>query len=77
MVHAVELIQIATTASEIINDAGNANPDTNFRFDASLGGVGGYIFNLKTTGLSTGTYRLGFTVDADPTIHTVQFSVRQ
>ncbi len=77
LVHAVSLIQIATSASETINDAGNSNPDANFRFDPSLGSGGGYIFNLKTTGLPTGTYSLGFTVDADPSVHTVQFAVRQ
>jgi hypothetical protein len=74
VVHAVSLVQIATTAGEAINDAGSSNPDANFRFDASLGG---YIFNLKTTGLPTGTYRLSFTVDADPGPHAVQFAVRQ
>lgn len=77
VVHAASLTQIATSASETIDDAGNANPDVNFRFDPSLGAGGGYIFNLKTTGLPTGTYRLGFTVDADPGIHAVQFAVRQ
>ena len=76
VVHAVSLIQITTSASETINDAGNSNPDANFRFDSSLAG-GGYIFNLKTTGLTTGTYRLGFTTDGDPGIHYVQFAVRQ
>ena len=76
VVHAVSLVQIATSASETVNDSGNSNPDANFRFDASLGG-GGYIFNLKTTGLPTGTYKLGFTVDSDPGVHSVQFAVRQ
>jgi hypothetical protein len=74
VVHAVSLIQIATSASETVNDAGSSNPNANFRFDSSLGG---YIFNLKTTGLSTGTYRLGFKVDGDAGIHMVQFAVRQ
>lgn len=74
LVQAVSLIQIATTAAETINDAGNSNPDANFRFNSS---IGGYIFNLKTTGLHTGTYRLGFTVGADRATHTVQFSVGQ
>ena len=77
VVHAASLVQIATSASEVINDAGNANPDVNFRFDSSLGTGGGYIFNLKTTGLSTGTYKLGFIVGADPSIYWVQFAVRQ
>lgn len=77
VVHAMSLVQITTTASETINDAGTSNPDANFRFDASLGSNGGYIFNLKTTGLSTGTYSLGFTVNSDPNVYTVQFAVRQ
>jgi hypothetical protein len=77
VVHAVSLTQIATSASESVNDAGSSNPDANFRFDSSLGAGGGYIFNLKTTGLATGTYRLGFAVDAAPGIYFVQFAVRQ
>jgi YVTN family beta-propeller protein len=77
IVHAVSLVQISTTASDTINDAGSSNPDVNFRFDSSLSVGGGYIFNLKTTGLPTGTYRLGFTVDSDLAIRTVQFAVRQ
>jgi hypothetical protein len=35
-----------------------------------------YIFNLKTTGLSTGTYALTFMATGDPIPHTVQFQVR-
>jgi hypothetical protein len=54
-----------------VEDAGNANPDDNFRFDA-----GAYIFNLKTTGYPSGTYLLGFVVAGDPTQHTVQFSIK-
>jgi hypothetical protein len=52
-------------------DAGNANPDNNFRFDSSLESLGGYIFNLKTSGLASGTYGFTFTVTGDPTTHTV------
>ena len=33
-----------------------------FRFDSSLGSTGGDIFNLKTTGLVTGTYTLTISV---------------
>ena len=67
VVHAVALVKVSGTASDqILNDAGNANPDFDFRYDTSLAG---YIFNLKTTGLTTGTYNLIFTVNAlgDPT----------
>ncbi len=63
-----------TTFGDVI--AGNANPDNNFRFDSSLGGTGGYIYNLKTTGLTTGVYNLYFTAGDDPVLHTVQFQVK-
>ena len=56
--------------------AGNANPDSNFRFYPALGGTGGYIFNLKTTGLATGSYKLFFTLTGDPTVHDLPFVVR-
>ena len=51
--------------------AGSANADNNFRFDN-----GSYILNLKTTGLSTGTYKLYFTAGDDPVTHSVQFQVK-
>jgi hypothetical protein len=77
IVHAVSLIRVSTNASETINDAGNSNGDDNFRYEPTLGSGGGYIFNLKTTGLRTGSYLLGFTAGNDPAVHTVQFQVRQ
>jgi MBG domain (YGX type)/Bacterial Ig-like domain (group 3)/Galactose oxidase, central domain len=49
-----------------VEDAGNANPDNNFRYDSTLGPSGGYIFNLSTRGLNTGTYRLTFTAGTAP-----------
>ncbi len=62
VVHATRLVKTtATTTDLMIDDAGNANPDSDFRFDPTLGTSGGYIFNLKTTGLTTGTYNLYFT----------------
>jgi len=54
---------------------GNANPDNNFRFDATLGPAGGYIFNLSTGGLASGTYSLQFTAGSDPVTHSVNFGV--
>jgi len=54
---------------------GNANPDNNFRFDATLGLTGGYIFNLSTGGLASGTYSLQFTAGSDPVRHSVNFGV--
>jgi hypothetical protein len=76
VVHAVRVNLTSTNAPGALEDAGNANPDFDFRYDASLGGTGGYIYNLKTTGLGTGTYAVTFSVAGDPTTHTVQFQVR-
>jgi len=70
-VRATYVVRVTTNTPAPLEDAGNANPDDNFRFDA-----GSYIFNLKTTGYATGTYLLGFTVAGDPTTHTVQFSIK-
>ena len=76
VVTAVSLVQVSTSTTDTIEDAGNSNPDNNFRFDPTLGVAGGYVFNLKTTGLGTGTYNLGFTACSDPTVHTVSFQVK-
>jgi hypothetical protein len=54
---------------------GNANPDNDFRFDATLGPTGGYIFNLSTGGLASGTYSLQFIAGTDPITHSVNFGV--
>jgi hypothetical protein len=70
---AVRLVQVSGAATGEVEDAGNANPDDGFRYDASLGG---YIFNLKTTGLATGTWKLEFTAGGDGLTHAVQFQVR-
>ncbi|HBR58189.1 MAG TPA: hypothetical protein DEA22_12100, partial [Blastocatellia bacterium] len=68
----IQLISESVTDIEV-EDSGNANPDNNFRFDADLGG---YIFNLKTSGLESGTYRLFFTAGDDPAEHSVEFRVK-
>jgi hypothetical protein len=70
-VHAVNVEQISTSALGEVITAGNANEDNNFRFDN-----GAYILNLKTTGLSTGTYKLYFTAGDDPALHSVEFQVK-
>lgn len=76
VVTATGLSQVSGTASGSLDDASPANPDSNFRFDASLGTAGGYIYNLSTRGLATGTYALSFRAGADPTAHSVRFQVR-
>jgi Concanavalin A-like lectin/glucanases superfamily len=74
VVHAISVIQISSQASTNFDDAGNSNPDFDFRYDADLGG---YIFNLKTTGYGTGSYLLNFVAGNRPPIHSVGFQVRQ
>ena len=70
---ATSLVMVSTQTSGIPEDAGNANPDGNFRYDA---GLAGYIFNLKTTGLAGGTWELRFRIAGDPTEHGSPFQVR-
>ena len=76
-VQATGLTKQDNTASGV-EDAGGANsPDDNFRYDAALGGTGGYIYNLSTTGLSSGTWALSFTVDGVAnSAYTVRFDVK-
>ncbi len=74
---AVSVVMVSNNASSTVIDAGNANPDSNFRYDPSLfGGAGGYIFNLDTNGLATGTYVLGFRIGSDPSVQTVPFELK-
>ncbi len=74
VVNAAGLTKLDGTASALVEDSGNANPDADFRYDEDLGG---YVFNLSTAELSAGTWQLNFTVDgvADPS-YAVLFDVR-
>jgi len=74
VVHAISVTQTSSQASTVLDDAGNSNPDFDFRYDASLGG---YIFNLKTTGYGTGSYLLNFVSGDNTTSYSVGFQVRQ
>ena len=47
--------------------------DQDFRYDLS---VGGYVFQLDTTGLPADTYSLSFVVRDDPTVDSVSFRIR-
>ena len=67
--------KVSNYAPGQLEDAGNANPDDNFRF-TQLDGASGYIFNLKTTGFSTGTYVLIFGVTGDPVTHVTKFQIK-
>ncbi len=57
------LLKKDSDSSSLVEDSGNANPDSNFRYDPTLGTTGGYIFNLSTKGLTSGTWKLQFKVD--------------
>jgi hypothetical protein len=76
MLHAVSITQSSTSFNGEVQDSGNANPDSDFRYDLTLGGTGGYIFNLSTKGLTTGTYHLNFTVTGDAYPYSTAFAVR-
>jgi len=71
---AVSVVLVSSNSAGTPEDPGNSNPDLNFRYDGSLGG---YIFNLQTTGYAAGTYELHFVVAGDGSDHVVQFRVRQ
>ena len=77
VVHATSLTKVDGSASADVEDSGQANPDDDFRYDASLGGSGGYIFNKSTKGLTSGTWTVAFTVDgASHTTYRLRFDVR-
>lgn len=73
VVQARSLALISTNADGAVEDAGQSNPDGNFRYDAS---IGGYIFNLKTTGLPAGSFELRFTAGNAPGLSGARFKVR-
>jgi len=54
----------------IPDDSGNANPDNDFRFDATM-----YIYNL-TKDLAPGVWALFFAAGADPTFRSVGFQLK-
>jgi hypothetical protein len=76
VLHAISVTQSSTNAPGPLDDTGNANPDFDFRYDATLGGTGGYIFNLSLRGFPTGTYNLNFRAGTDPALHSAPFAVK-
>lgn len=70
------ITQTSTATSGPVEDAGNANPDNNFRHDPTLGTGGGYIYNLSTQPLAKGSYTLDFTVGADTAVYHLPFQVQ-
>jgi lysozyme len=47
-----------------------------FRYDQGVGPSGGYILNLRTSGLEAGPYVLSFVAGSDPAPYQVQFVVK-
>jgi hypothetical protein len=72
-VTATGLTYIGGTATGELMDAGDANPDDNFRYSEELAG---YIFNLKTTGLVAGTWEVVFRAGTEDATYAVRFAVR-
>jgi lysozyme len=75
-VNEVSVTQLSNNVFGEVVDTSSDTPDTSFRFDSTLGTAGGYILNLSTKGLATGTYAVNFIAGADSKIHSVQFDVR-
>ena len=71
VVKAVTIRPVGATDGQLPESAGNANPGGLFRYLASQS----YIFNLKTAGLTPGTWELGFTATDDPGTHFVQVTI--
>lgn len=74
VVHATGALQKDNTAASLtVESPGAANPDNDFRYDATLSG---YLYNLSTKNLSVGTWELQFKVGSDPTIYRIAFDLR-
>jgi hypothetical protein len=73
VVNATGLTKVDSSASSVIDPVTTTTSDRDFRYDASLAG---YIYNLKTTGFTTGTWALTFTTIGDGVSHTVLFDLR-
>jgi hypothetical protein len=76
VLNAQRLEWISTQTLTEVGYSDNANADTNFRYDSTLGETGGYIYNLQTTGLASGQYRLSFTIGGGSTLYSVEFFVK-
>ena len=72
---AIRLVQRDTSAATVVvpDSPGEANADGVFRYDAALAG---YIFNLSTAGLASGTWELQFRVSGATAINAIAFDVR-
>jgi hypothetical protein len=78
--HATGVQKVDNSSSTTVEDAGSANPDSDFRFDGQA-----YIYNLSTKGppvLTPGTWRVLFNVGSgvpivwDPHVYSAEFDIR-
>jgi hypothetical protein len=76
ILHAVSVTLASTMISGPVEDSGNANSDNDFRYDGTLGGDGGYVFNLNSAGLATGTYNVNFSVNGGGALLAAPFEIR-
>jgi pimeloyl-ACP methyl ester carboxylesterase len=58
-----------------LSEAAPPESDDDFAYDPSLGDGGGYMFRMKSNGMSTGTYVLIFEASGDPLTHAAQFQI--
>lgn len=75
--HNLSARSLPVNAVSLQYEDGPAQPFTRpFQFSSSVTRGGGYQLLINTRTLEPGTYTLGFQVDGDPTLHSVQFVVR-
>jgi hypothetical protein len=71
---ATGIVQKDSTADPLVaEDAGNANPDSAFRYDDALKG---YAYNLSSKGLSVGSWELQFTMSGDSATYRIGFDLK-
>jgi probable HAF family extracellular repeat protein len=64
------------SAASIVLHVQGVTVGADFRFDPTLGGTGGYLYNVSTKGLATGSYALDFTAGNDSYVYKAPYQVR-
>jgi len=73
LLSATGLVPVGGATPSDVVDAGNSNPDSNFRYDATLAG---YVFNLSTKDLAAGAWELHFMAGPDASPYSIRFNLR-
>ena len=73
LLSATGLVPVGGATPSDVVDAGNSNPDSNFRYDATLAG---YVFNLSTKDLAAGAWELRFMAGPDASPYSIRFNLR-